>query len=391
VRLWLRKAEQAARKLDDTAEPGGTSEKANALWSIALQCAQLGQVDCARAIAADLGGEARDEIIERIPFWIAEAGDIETAIQEARKIGKPATWAAVCRTCAYTDVPKALGLIPKVPKPRRSWVYIGILKQQLYAGDWKGAQETASRIEGEKYKGQARAWMAAYRLVEGDGDIKAAAAKAGIDLTKARIKLCDLMEANMERGRLRQAMRVLDVLALAEDRCLGYTLLARYHLKRGNKGDYERAIGRALKEASRIGPSPAAGFHYRQIARVQIRAGDLEAATASLARLRRLDRIDADPQAAAGELTASEEAAVKADLSGLLMGADKPELAIRVATTASGDIIPWAVHWVVEAYARLRESKKLAELTDRFKSDHERYYLLCLQAARGAYKSQRVE
>jgi hypothetical protein len=389
AREWLEKAEAVAEKIEEA------KARNWALLMTACTCSDLFEVDRAKAIAAKLPEDKKNDILSLIPVSFARAGRMDEAVREAEAVNTPMAWSMVAGICSRKDVPRALQLLEKVPERNRAWAQGEIVKNQVLQGDLKGAESTIAKMKDEDSKEQAREWLLAGRFVRDLGAPDKGGAGAKIDPATIVHPLSDIACAKGEAGDLKKAEQILAVLKEPFWRSNVHIAIAEYDLKHDQKRGFQRAIDEAFKEATAIDNH---GFEaiqrasaFLDIANLQVKAGQFDAAMKTIGLADQAGKEESKKWHDLGVKSGGIVNALggKEALIGLLILADKVDEAVKVATQEDGTIMPKAVPLLVEACTAKGNETELAALMKLAKSP-EVEYKLCLSAARGAAKKAGV-
>ncbi len=392
---WLEKAEAAAQQIDNTERDSFPPRPRDfALRMVAVAYLEIGHIDRARAVAAKLPEDDRPEIDAMVPISLAHAGRFDAALREARALNHGWILSLVAQICAKTDVRRALQIAEEVPNSHRGATYAEIAKQQVLKADVDGARETAAKIQELEYKRQARPWLVAGGLVERGGEIRQAAKKHMVKIEEIQRELSAICQAKAKAGQLAAVRRILKALSKPQHRSSAYVALARVHLAGAERQSFQKAVDQALAEVSAIKGGPTAALaraaRYTEIAALQVRAGDIDAAARTIRLAHRSGEEESKAWEPLGDgMGVFENLGGKLALIGLLMEAGKLEEGRRLATGEDGSVMSQAVPLLVQAYAARGRTGEVEQLL-RSVPPGEAEYQVYLAAARGASEHTRA-
>jgi len=382
---WLRKAEAAARGIEVTKQhPFRPNPREAALMSVAVRYAEAGHFDHARRVAAELPASEQVLATRFIAVSLAYAGRFDEAVREVKALANPGALNHVAKAVAQTDLARSMEIardLPKswrssfykdvvtrvaqtdlarcteiardLPKPWRAPFYENVVIRQVLAGDLDAAKATAARITGNRGNLRtARRYLTAGALVAAEGDIATVAARRGVKIRKVGFALLAIGKHHAEAGRLDEAARIFKALVTPLHRSSAAMALAECHLKANRTGQAKKLIAQALKDTAAIDDEATNAMdrasRYLRIARLQIRAGDLDAG-ARTARLAEASvKAASDHGIAAGLFKALGG---KLAIIGLLIEAGHLDEARRMATRADGTLLPAAVATLASGFA----------------------------------------
>jgi len=379
AKYWLEKADKAINVIE------GEKERFSARSYLCLGYADAGDIKRAKAVVAKLPGRKRHVCMGFIGIGQADAGDFSGAIETVQSIKDPNLAARflgeIASICAKTDIPQALKIAATVSGPRRCYAYANIVKQQAHTGDLKSAQATANKILDPEYKEMAneslvtgKTFLHVLEIMEkgDDPNTIAVGTKGGLEhLYEPLLK--GILEIKAKAGKLDQAREILKHLKSPEHRAAGYIAIATYQCEHGSKKDLDRTIEQAICEVHKIEDSDMIYLqkftYYLGIAALQITAGDTDEGVKTVKLAYKCGQKTIFGMFDSGFL---EPLIIK-----LLVAADRPDEAMKIATNKDGTINPEAIPWLLQAYASAGNMEKVNELLESFgkQTNQSRLYI----------------
>ena len=386
----MEKAEAIARALDETREgkyPGRPRHpRSDALLFVAGAYTDLGEFERAKAIAPDLWEEDRSDISFMVSRDLALAGQIDRAVRETQG-NTDALW-LVAIICAKTDLAKALEIASGLPEERKAKALSSIVRERVLAQDLEGAATVAPKIRDDDERKEAEQWVMAGRLAAGDSDIESQLLNAGDKRRGLEGKLREILCVRVDAGDMGDAVRILEALSDGRQRALAYVHIAKRHLSDGKTRDCQEATESALTETGRIdnplwGLTMRAGL-YRQIAYLQIKNGQREAAIRTVALARQAEEEHAEL------FRRTTERGILSRLNDLFLAtvmieAGELREGEKLATQEDGTVLPEAIPMLVTGYIAQGDDDKAMSLTESV-TDPEVQYLLYLRCAYGLWQ-----
>ena len=371
VREWLRKAEAAARGIDDE------KRRAGALGSLYVTYAEAGDIQGAKAHIAELPGfpeSAKAYCLGSIAIVQANGGDIESAVATVgshhRYLKK------VAAICAKSDVPRAIEIAGVVPEPHRSKAFCEIVKEQVLGDDLEGARETAERIVEEECIKEANYWLVAGGVVGGDPNDAAGQVEVGKD-DFCHTVVQYIAKDKAEAGKIQEAQKILDKMHSPRLRAHVYTAIAKQQLVNGDRSGFDHAIQQALGELAKSEDDVMAVFsatQYSEIANLQARAGDLQGGVSTIKMACenwRESRLWEIFDKGGVEVFGSKDG--KWLLYDFLLNAGQSDEVVRMASDDDGTLEPGVKTMLAMQYGGEGKAEKVEELLESVKSQQEKF------------------
>jgi len=346
---WLRKVEEEIAKIQDEQERDG------ALGYLALDYAEIGLVEQAKRIARSLQD---DYCLISIGAVQAHAGDFVGAVASTKELGgesREFALSIIAGIRAKTDIAGALEIAGKLKKKShsRARAFRWIVIEQAKQGDVKGAE--ASLPEVAEDTEEVFPMIAAAKVVAGRETLQAVARRAETDTAAVAGAALHIARHRLDHGNEKEARRIVGLLSDQKLDSNGYIAQAELLLDLGEKGRFADAIGKALASTKGLEMAISRAVAYMQIAALQVRAGDMEAARKTILK-------QAGPEAEKDPLGMFEALGGRKALIALLIKASKPEEAEKLARGPDGGVLPEAAELMAEAMGRQGKTGELGAI-----------------------------
>ena len=175
IKYWLRKAEEHANNIIDP------NERDLGLFLLAAAHVHAENYEKAHSIVSEIDESKRKNYWPVSLMIQARAGDIQGAVKKAQTFKdqeiRSHCMYSVMYECIKKNIPYALEVIEKQPKPDQCSLYYMVVQEQVLQGKLEEARKTFRKISDPNSKSDANNWILTGQIVEQD-DLAVAIAQA---------------------------------------------------------------------------------------------------------------------------------------------------------------------------------------------------------------------
>ena len=391
-------AQQVSEMLDraeaaiKAAQASGDLSEGQAVWAWAAfteACLKSGQIERARGVIATLPERFQTAFRASLPGALVDLGDTDAGFREAEAIDDSLAWGVAAARCAENDPTRAWEFAERALGRHRDRAFEWVAKGLVRIGEVERAREALAEIVDAERLETARKWVLAGELAEAE-DIVAAAERENVDLDDISGEFGKVLVARAAAGDVEIAERILAALSSDALDAPPYVQIGRAELDLGRPDDCLLSLSRAREALIPRMEDPYEHFFVAvtslEIARIQIEAGDVEAAVETLGiasdQGQRADDALAGPIGA--DMGVFEAMRGKVVIVGMLAQAGHLDDAMKAAQDEAGQYMSGTLPVLILGCAAHGREDLVEKLLAEAGGEGE--YQLYLAAARGAWE-----